>query len=101
IGSTTLRVKRAATAASIALPPAASISAPAADASGWLVTTMPRVPIAGRFSQLNVVWARDRQSVLGICVPLLCIYRASALRLEGHGVPWRERGAAARTNDHR
>jgi hypothetical protein len=34
IGSTTVRVNRAATAASMALPPAASISAPAAEASG-------------------------------------------------------------------
>jgi hypothetical protein len=43
IGST------AATAASAALPPAASISAPAAEPSGWLVTTMPREAVAGRF----------------------------------------------------
>src|SRR5262249_36047624 len=62
IGSTTVRANRAEIAASIALPPAASISAPAADASGWLVTTMPRLPVAGHFSQLNVVPARVRQS---------------------------------------
>lgn len=34
IGSTTVRLNNAAMAASIALPPAASISAPAAEASG-------------------------------------------------------------------
>ena len=50
IGSTTLRVNSAPIAASKALPPADRISAPAAEASGWLVTTMPLVPIAGRFS---------------------------------------------------
>ena len=44
IGSTTVSANSAAIAASIALPPAASISAPAAEASGWLVTTMPRLP---------------------------------------------------------
>ena len=70
IGSTTVSAKHAAIAASIALPPAASISAPAADASGWLVTTMPRVPIAGCFSQRNVVPARVRQSVSGMMRPL-------------------------------
>ena len=66
IGSTTVRVKNAAMAASIALPPAASISAPAAEASGWLVTTMPRAPVAGRFSQVKVAPARARQSELGM-----------------------------------
>ena len=41
IGSTTVSANWAATAASMALPPAASISMPAAEASGWFVTTMP------------------------------------------------------------
>ena len=50
IGSTTVRANSAATAASTALPPAASISTPAADPRGWLATTMPRVAEAGRFS---------------------------------------------------
>src|SRR5262249_46222937 len=58
-------------AASIAFPPAASISAPAADASGWLVTTIPRLPVAGCFSQLNVVPACVRQSRSAICQPSL------------------------------
>ena len=64
MGSTTVSVKSAATAPSTALPPAASISAPAAEASGWLVTTMPRVPTAGVFSQSNRVAARSRQDPL-------------------------------------
>ena len=54
IGSTTVSANSDATAASMALPPASSISEPAADASGWLVTTIPRDPVAGRFSQVNV-----------------------------------------------
>ena len=33
----------------MAFPPAASISAPAAEANGWLVITMPRLPVAGLF----------------------------------------------------
>ena len=41
IGSTTVSANCAATAASTALPPAASISMPAAEPSGWLVTTTP------------------------------------------------------------
>ena len=61
IGSTTVSANCMATAASIALPPAASISRPAAEASGWLVTTMPLVPCAGCFSQVNCVPARSRQ----------------------------------------
>jgi hypothetical protein len=48
-------------APSTALPPAAIISAPAAEASGWFVTTMPRVPRAGRFSQSKLVLVRVRQ----------------------------------------
>jgi hypothetical protein len=50
IGSTTVSVKNAAIAASTALPPAASISALAADASGSLVTTSRpyRLPVASR-----------------------------------------------------
>jgi hypothetical protein len=50
MGSTTLKVNSAATAASTALPPAQSISEPAAEAKGWLVTTMPRDARAGCFS---------------------------------------------------
>src|SRR5919106_2705806 len=61
IGSTTVRANCAATAASIALPPAASISMPAAEPSGWLVTTTPLVPCAGCFSQVKSVPARSRQ----------------------------------------
>ena len=53
IGSTTDSVKNAAIAASMALPPAASISAPAAEASGWLVIAIPRLPSAGCFSQVK------------------------------------------------
>ena len=71
IGSTTVSVNSAAMAASIALPPAASISAPAAEASGWLVTTMPRGPVAGCFSQRNVVPARARQSDGGMAGPFM------------------------------
>jgi len=65
IGSTTVSVNRAAIAASTALPPPASISAPAAEASGWLVTTMPRAPMAGCLSQANGM--RLRQPVSVIC----------------------------------
>jgi hypothetical protein len=53
IGSTTVKAKSEATAASTALPPAARISNPAAEPSGWLVTTMPPAPLAGDFSQVN------------------------------------------------
>ena len=51
MGSTTVRANSAATAASMALPPPSSISAPAPDASGWLVTTIPFEATAGCFSQ--------------------------------------------------
>src|SRR5688572_16584034 len=63
IGSTTVSVNSAAMAASTALPPPASISAPAADASGWFVTTMPRAPCAGRFAGSNGAPARLRQLI--------------------------------------
>ena len=53
IGSTTVSANCVATAASIALPPAASISAPAAEASGWLLVTIPRLPVAGCFCVVN------------------------------------------------
>ena len=53
IGSTTDSVKNAAMAASMALPPAASISAAAAEANGWLVTAMPRRAVAGVFLGLE------------------------------------------------
>ena len=43
VGSTTVRVIAAASAASIALPPALSVARPACAASGWLVATMPPV----------------------------------------------------------
>ncbi len=70
IGSTTVSAKNAAMAASIALPPAASISAPAAEARAWLVTTIPRRPAAGCFSHVKVVPARVRQSDCAIaCDP--------------------------------
>ena len=45
-GSTTVIANAAATAASIALPPAARISAPACDANSCAVATMPFVPVA-------------------------------------------------------
>src|SRR5260370_18336670 len=61
IGSTTVSANWVATAASMALPPAASISMPAADANGWLEATMPALACAGRFSQVNCVAARSRQ----------------------------------------
>ena len=61
IGSTTVSANWQATAASIALPPPASISMPAAEANGWLVTTMPRWPVAGAFSQVNWAAVRSRQ----------------------------------------
>src|SRR5829696_5381161 len=61
IGSTTVSANCAATAASTALPPAASISMPAAEPSGWLVTTTPLVPCAGCFSHVKSVPARSRQ----------------------------------------
>src|SRR5262249_5803527 len=73
IGSTTVSVNRVAIAASIALPPAASISAPEADASGWLLTTMPRLPAAPFFLQVNVVAVRFRQfpPMIALCAILL------------------------------
>src|SRR5262245_19526313 len=43
-GSTTPSTAALVTAASIALPPLRSISAPANEASGWLVHTMPSRP---------------------------------------------------------
>jgi hypothetical protein len=53
----------------MALPPAASISAPALDASGWLLTTMPRLPDAGRFWHAKTVFVRSRQCPLIIDIP--------------------------------
>jgi hypothetical protein len=61
IGSTTVRAKSEAMAASMAFPPAASISAPATEASGWFVPTTPREAVTGRFSVSNSVPARLRQ----------------------------------------
>ena len=60
IGSTTVSVNSVATAASTALPPAASISAPAIAPSGLFAVTMPRLPVAGCFSQSKVTFARAR-----------------------------------------
>jgi hypothetical protein len=48
----------------MALPPAANISTPAAEASGWLLTTMPRLAVAGRRSQVKTVPVRSRQLLL-------------------------------------
>ena len=73
IGSTTVSANSEAIAASIALPPAASISAPAAEAKGWLVTTMPRLPIAGCLSVRKVVAARWRQLAAVIGYGLLIL----------------------------
>jgi hypothetical protein len=75
IGSTTVRVNSAATVASMALPPIAIISIAAADASGWLVTAMPRWALTGVFSVEKVVPAKERQSCLGSRV-----MRASCIR---------------------
>ncbi len=72
IGSTTLSVNKAATAASTALPPAHSISVPAAEAKGWLVTTMPRAARAGRFSVSKWVPLFFCQSFIG-GVGVLCL----------------------------
>jgi hypothetical protein len=58
-------VNSAAIAASTALPPAASISAPAADASGWFVTTMPRDPRAGCFSVIGCLLAAHTVQPIG------------------------------------
>ena len=71
IGSTTDSANSAAIAASTALPPAASISAPAAEASGWLVTTMPREARAGVFSVACAAAAPGRGAawVTGPCLP--------------------------------
>src|SRR5437016_10410912 len=43
------------------MPPAASISMPAAEASGWFDTAMPSRPCADSFSQVKSVPARSRQ----------------------------------------
>jgi hypothetical protein len=69
IGSTTVSASRLATAASIALPPRAKISAPAAEASGWLVTTI-LAPQAGRLSHSNDTVACARQfDVIAVFAP--------------------------------
>ena len=61
IGSTTVSANAVATAASTALPPIASISAPAADAMGWLEATMPREPAADFLNGIKGLPARSRQ----------------------------------------
>ncbi|MGY4366969.1 hypothetical protein ACVW1A_003034 [Bradyrhizobium sp. LB1.3] len=73
IGSTTVSVNRVAIAASMALPPAASISAPALEASGWLLTTMPRLDTAGIFWHSKFVAVRSRQFPL---MPLVLLFTA-------------------------
>ena len=50
LGSTSVSTAAVATAASIALPPFFSMSSPAFAASGWLVATTPRRPMAGERS---------------------------------------------------
>ena len=50
---------------------------PAAEASGWLVTTMPRPPFAGRFSHSNTVAARSRQPP---CLESPCVTCSSFVR---------------------
>jgi len=81
IGSTTVSVNRVAIAASMALPPAANISAPALEASGWLLTTMPRLETAGIFWQSKVVAVRSRQFPLMPLVPLFTAASTSYVRL--------------------
>jgi hypothetical protein len=49
----------------MALPPAANISAPALEANGWLLTTMPRLETAGIF------WHSKLASVLSRQFPLM------------------------------
>ncbi len=64
IGSATLSANSPAMAASAALPPAASVSAAAAEARGWFVTAIPRAPRAGCFSCVKRVAVRARQSLI-------------------------------------
>jgi hypothetical protein len=54
----------------MALPPDSNISAPAAEAKGWLVTTMPREPSAGRFSQLKANARRAGSLEVIVLLPL-------------------------------
>ena len=88
IGSTTVRANRAATAASTALPPASSISAPAAEASGWLATTIARDPVAGFFSQAKVAkrftGARSFMPA-GLCSSAIDPSRGSSSQAAGKG----------------
>jgi hypothetical protein len=49
----TFSAAAAASAASTALPPAASISSPAATANGWEVATMPFVPYTAERLEMN------------------------------------------------
>ena len=58
-GSTTPSVSEIATAASIALPPARSVSSPACVASGWLAPTAPLRPM------IRVRWLRVGRYMLG------------------------------------
>ena len=60
IGSTTDNANIVATAASIAFPPAVSISAPAADPNACVDAATPSYPTTGRFSGLNVTGAFSR-----------------------------------------
>src|SRR3954466_12645317 len=83
IGSTTVTDNSAEAAASTALPPPSRTSAAAADASGWLVTAMPRDPTAGRFSQANGV-GRDRESVISDIGGTFAIAGSCGLRRGKH-----------------
>ena len=65
LGSVTASTPAAASAASIALPPADSASAAASAASGWLVATMPAADTAeGRLGVDVQVIARQSRSLL-------------------------------------
>ncbi len=61
IGSTTVRANAVATAASTALPPRASVSIPAADASGWFEATTTSDATTSRLLVSKTVPARFRQ----------------------------------------
>src|SRR5262245_47475412 len=64
IGSTTVSAKTVATAASMAFPPMASISRPAAAARGWLAATIPRAATASCFSVVKRLPALSRHALL-------------------------------------
>src|SRR5438045_255841 len=77
IGSTTVKAKAVAIAASTALPPRANVSNPAAEASGWLAATTTRDATTSSLLVVNCVPARARQ------VPVLLVmvgYRKTSTR---------------------